>query len=518
MLLHDYLAQAAARNPEGAAVVDPGVGSVTYAELDAMSDTLCALLQARGVQRGDRVGVVLHKSVDSVASIYGILKAGAAYVPVDADGPMTRAGLILRDSGVRALFAEAKLMGELDGQLSEMAHAPAVFALEQVGAGAGLAPFLSEAEGLSRQAVEHTEQDLAYMLYTSGSTGRPKGAMITHENSSSFVDWAHGVIEPSEKDAFSAHAPFHFDLSILDLYVSCKSAAKLVIIGEGVGRQAGALGEVMEQEGISIWYSAPTILRMLVEGGELDRRELPALRTVIFAGEVYPIDAFRELMVRLPKRAFFNFYGPTETNVCTYYRVPDPLDPEVEALPIGKVCENLGGLVVDLDDKPVKDGEEGELWITGPNVMQGYFQLEERNAIAFQTGPDGKRYYRTGDLVVEREDGELDFRGRRDRMVKRRGYRVELGEIEACLNRHPEIAAAAVTAHQHAEKGLFVAAHMEHVDGGKLSGIKLRKYCAEHLPPYMIPDAFRFMEALPQTSTHKIDYQRLAAAEAERSK
>ncbi|MEE9385827.1 MAG: amino acid adenylation domain-containing protein [Nannocystaceae bacterium] len=518
MLLHAYLAESARVHPKRVAIVDPGHGSQTYAQLESLSDQACALLQSHGVGRGSRVGIVLHKSTDAVAAQYGTLKTGAAYVPIDADGPMIRAAVILHDSKVDALFVEASLLESLSQALSQarapLDRPPAILVLDRVGGGAGLRRRAEQAGNLTATPVSTDDEDLAYILYTSGSTGRPKGAMLSHANASSFVEWASLAIGPCERDHFSAHAPFHFDLSIFDLYVCARASARLVLVSESVGRHAHALGDLLEREAISIWYSAPTILRMLVEAGEFERRPLPALKRIIFAGEVFPIEAFRRLQHQLEGRCFFNFYGPTETNVCTYYQVPDPLPDSVMALPIGKVCENLEARVVDAEGVVVPPGTEGELWITGPNVMQGYFQLETRNQRAFAQGPDGRRFYRTGDLVVAGSSGRLEFRGRRDRMVKRRGYRVELGEIEACLQSHPEIRAAAVTATSRRDEGISVAAHLEHVDGRKLSGLKLRKFCATRLPPYMIPDVFRFYAALPQTSTHKTDYQRLSANEA----
>jgi acyl-CoA synthetase (AMP-forming)/AMP-acid ligase II len=195
--------------------------------------------------------------------------------------------------------------------------------------------------------------------------------------------------------------------------------------------------------------------------------------------------------------------------VCTHYEVVLPVD-EARAVPypIGKVCDHLFGEVVDPDGKPVAPGSEGELVIRGPNVTQGYWNLAEQTAAAFLT-LDGMRWYRTGDLVAAEPDGNLRFLGRRDRMVKKRGYRVELGEIEACLYRHPKIAEAAVVAIPDEAAGLIVRAHIATKAGGKLGMIELKRFCSEHIPVYMIPDTFHFHASLPKTSTDKIDYQTL---------
>jgi acyl-CoA synthetase (AMP-forming)/AMP-acid ligase II len=218
----------------------------------------------------------------------------------------------------------------------------------------------------------------------------------------------------------------------------------------------------------------------------------------------------RALAAQLPRPRYFNLYGPTETNVCTHYEVALPIAAErTEPFPIGKVCDHLEGLVVDGDGAVVERGAEGELVIRGANVMDGYWNLPERTADAF-LAQHGGRWYRTGDLVVEEPGGDLRYVGRRDRMVKRRGYRVELGEIEACLYRHPDVVEAAVIAKQDATAGMRVEAHVTLRDGAKLSLVAMKQFCSKHLPVYMIPDAVRSHAKLPKTSTDKIDYQKLA--------
>jgi acyl-coenzyme A synthetase/AMP-(fatty) acid ligase len=252
-----------------------------------------------------------------------------------------------------------------------------------------------------------------------------------------------------------------------------------------------------------------------VQYGKLDQYDLSALRVVNFAGEVFPIVHLRALHDILPAPRYFNLYGPTETNVCTFYELPAvfPAD-RVDPFPIGAVCSHLEGIVVDEAGHEVRRGERGELCIRGASVTSGYWNLPEQTANAFlAAGPRaseaGGRWYRTGDVVVQAEDGHYIYAGRRDRMVKKRGYRVELGEIESCLYRHPEVREAAVVALPDDELGMKVLAHLVTGAGGRLSGSKLQPFCAEHLPVYMIPDVFRFHDRLPKTSTEKTDYQML---------
>jgi amino acid adenylation domain-containing protein len=354
------------------------------------------------------------------------------------------------------------------------------------------------------------EADLAYILYTSGSTGRPKGVALTHGNALSFVDWCSDVFAPTSDDVFSSHAPFHFDLSILDVYVPIKHGARLVLVGEQAGKEPLGLAQMIAEAGITVWYSTPSILNLLASFGHLERHDFGALRTVLFAGEVFPPAQLAALKRFWPEPRYCNLYGPTETNVCTWFEIPAAVDPNDDPYPIGSVCPPNAAIVVDSSGARVAAGEEGELLVHGPNVMTGYWNRPEDNARAFLTDEQGRKWYRTGDIVVEHE-GVFHFRGRRDRMVKRRGYRVELGEIEAALARHPRVLECAVVARPDDALGVRITAFLNRGDAARLSIIELKQHCSAQLPVYMVPDDFCQIELLPRTSTDKIDYQSLLA-------
>jgi len=506
------LEQSARARGSAVAVGEPGGPSLTYAQLDALSDRVRDRLHAWGVKPGDRVGLRLHKSVDAVAALFGVMKTGAAYVPVDAESPAARGAYILNDCQVAAVITERALEAALVQELAALRAAPPVLS---IGDGAGaLERALTELHASTSAPVSASitgqPGDIAYILYTSGSTGRPKGVVLTHENAASFIDWCSATFEPSENDVFSSHAPFHFDLSILDIYVPIKHGARLVLIGEALGKDPLALAAAIASEQITSWYSTPSILSLLAHRGKLERHDLSKLRFVFFAGEVFPIPQFRALHALLPQPRYFNLYGPTETNVCTYYEVPvDGSWESMSTFPIGWICPPNRGLVVDADDKPVKDGESGELLVSGPNVMRGYWNLPEQNASAFLIDADGLSWYRTGDIVSEDASGQYRYLSRRDRMVKRRGYRVELGEIEAGLARHPSVREAAVVAVPDDAAGLRIVAFIGYHEETKLSIIELKGFSARNLPPYMVPDVFKLVTALPRTSTDKIDLQAL---------
>lgn len=511
--LHGFLLSASARFPDNVAVVDPGVGSVTYSELAHLSDRVRDRLFALGVRRSDRVGICLRKSADTVAVIYGILKAGAAYVPVDSTAPPSRDAYIMHNCAVKVVIIEGRLAEKFRSEYEQLGPLPEFLLLDGVGGGDALRKTLDEADSLEPAAqvpnVVTDSNDLAYILYTSGSTGKPKGVMLSHENAVSFVDWCSEVFRPESSDRFSSHAPFHFDLSILDIHVSLKHGATLIIVGEDIGKDPQRLAPLIAEQRISIWYSAPSILALLAQFGNLDTYDYSALKLILFAGEVFPVKHLRTLHARLPKPRYFNLYGPTETNVCTFYEIPTPIpDERTTPFPIGGTCSHLEGKVVDADGRTVTRGAEGELCIAGPAVMQGYWALPEQTARGFIVDDDGTRWYRTGDIVTESEEGDYTYLGRRDRMIKRRGYRVELGEIEAGLYRHPLIKEAAVVAFDDVE-GVKIKAFLSCREVKHPSLIELKRFCSEQLPLYMIPDSFSWHDALPRTSTDKIDYQRL---------
>jgi amino acid adenylation domain-containing protein len=409
---------------------------------------------------------------------------------------------------------EVNFAERLQTELAALGAQPAIFRFDHVGGGGGLAKALADAAAQSRapetSTIYPSADALAYILYTSGSTGKPKGVMLSHENAVSFVDWCSEVFEPRPDDRFSSHAPFHFDLSILDLHVPLRHGAAIVLVGEDIGKDPQGLANLIADERITCWYSAPSILALLAQHGALDTLDLGSLRLMLFAGEVFAVKHLRALTRLVPHPRYFNLYGPTETNVCTFYEVKLPVpDERSSPYPIGKVCSHLEDLVVDEHARAVLDGEEGELCITGRGVMRGYWGLAEQTERSFLQSPVARRWYRTGDIVVKDEAGDYIYRGRRDRMVKRRGYRVELGEIEASLYRHPSIREAAAVALPDADAGVRIRAFLSARETKRPSLIELKRFCSENLPLYMVPDQFSWLEVLPKTSTDKVDYQRL---------
>jgi amino acid adenylation domain-containing protein len=518
-LLHDLLRESARSRPDQIAVVD-GDRRVTYAELDALSNQIAGLLAATGVGKGDRVGLYLHKSLEAVAGAYGIMKAGGAYVPLDPEAPVERISYIIANCGIRTLITSAPKAGEW-GQIAEATALMSIISLDEapdpseVGLGRVkvLVPADVAAQPGTPPAVDVIDLDLALMLYTSGSTGDPKGVMLSHLNVMTFVEWAVEEFGVTGEDRLSQVAPLHFDLSTFDLYGAAMAGASVHLAPRQTSMFPMEMRKFIESQQISVMYAVPSALIMLTERGKLETGDLPSLRTVLFAGEVYPTKYLSRLMRLLPGRVFSNLYGPTETNVCTYYTVPEPPPEDAPPISIGKAINNVETFVVKEDGSLAFPGEVGELYVRGASVMQGYWGDPERTARGrvqnqFSEGLSDP-VYKTGDLVIEEPDGNYTFLGRRDNQIKSRGYRIELGDIETALYAHPEIREAAAVAIPDDMITNRIKAYV--VAESELDPRILSTFLGEHIPKYMVPGEFEFRDVLPKTSTGKIDRQTLSS-------
>jgi amino acid adenylation domain-containing protein len=509
-LLGSLLTDAARSNPDHIAVIDPGKKSVDYGSLYELASDISTALESAGVGENDRVGICAPKSIGTIAAIFASLKADACYVPVDPGAPPRRSAFIFADCAVKAILVHKPLKDALVAQLGEQGVQVMQSMAISTPDGSGVDLRLLVTDSDAQPELGDHKGKLAYILYTSGSTGNPKGVMHSHDTAMGFVDWCSREFQPQQGDRFSSHAPFHFDLSIFDLYVSIKHQATLVLIGEEEGKQPLTLASLIAEQKISVWYSTPSILRLLVEYGKLETLDCSSLRLVLYAGEVFPLKHLQALYALWPESEYYNLYGPTETNVCTFFKVSTPI-PDDPSLPqrIGAVCSGDIAAVVDDEGNTVAEGTEGELWIAGDSVHLGYWNVPDRNAQAFSSDDSGNRWYKTGDVVIDQGGGDFLFLGRRDRMVKRRGFRVELGEIETALYRHPDITEAAVVALPDEESGVKLHAFIQWSGKDAPSILQMKRYASENLLSYMVPDRFAFLDSLPNTSTDKVDYQKL---------
>lgn len=477
------LAIDSARDFPGRPAVVAEDGFLSYRMLGRLADGLAGRLREHGVRAGDRVVIWSAKSVPTLVAMQAVLRLGAAYVPADETTPPARIAALASDCAARLLLTPAELSP------SAPPGVPALDLTAELGA-----------VGADRQVEPVNEtvapDDLAYILYTSGSTGVPKGVCISHRNARAFVDWAVDELDVGPRDRLSNHAPLTFDLSVLDLYAAFAVGASVHLIPTYMAYTPRELTAFLYDREITIWYSVPSVLTlMLREGGLLDRPAPAHLRAVLFAGEPFPIAGVRSLAGWSGAR-LLNLYGPTETNVCTFHEVrPEDLLRD-RPVPIGVACSGDKVWARRPDGSVCGPGEQGELVVEGPTVLLGYWGGDRQTPV-----------YPTGDIVTVRPDGSFDFVGRRDHQVKVRGRRVELGEVEAALDAHPAVAAAAAIVSGTGVDSRLVACVVVTDHTGPMA---LRRHCAERLPSYLLPDEVRLMDALPRTRTGKIDRNALS--------
>jgi L-proline---[L-prolyl-carrier protein] ligase len=487
---------------------------LTYAELEARASSLAGVLRELGVAKGDRVGLYLDKQAYALTAIYGVLKAGAAYVPLDPGAPPAYLGSIAGDCGIRVLVTGIEKASAWEALRSNGAPLEAIVVLSDEPAVASLAAPAGvtlatladiDAQAPAAGAPRISADDIAYILYTSGSTGSPKGVMLSHRAALTFVDWAVARFRVSVEDRLSSHAPLHFDLSIFDVFAASHAGAALVLVPPVDAMFPRLVARFIADSEITVWYSVPTALSALVTRGGLAQGAFPKLRTILFAGEVFPTRYLRQLMELLPHAGFYNLYGPTETNVCTYYEVTSPPASDTETIPIGTAISNVDVYALTEEGAVAGYGDSGELFVRGPTVMQGYWGDPEQTRRVLVPDPLGssRMAYRTGDLVRRTEDGSFLFLGRRDTQIKSRGYRIELGEIETALHAHPSVVECAVIAVPDDLVTNRIKAAV--VTSDSVTDTELARFCAEKLPAYKVPETFQVFDALPRTSTGKTD-------------
>ena len=517
--------------------------SITYAELAQRANGLAHWLIDHGIQRGDRVGIYLNKSLETAIAVYGIWQAGAAYVPLDPGAPIARTAYAINHCGIRYLITQRSKRSKLPDLLQAIAGTDNPTSGDNyVGATVGtqscaplqyvigipddceLDPTITHCDWAAIPAsdtppsVQLMEQDLAYIMYTSGSTGTPKGIMHTHRSGLNYARMAAATYGLHHGDRLGNHSPLHFDMSTLDYFSGPLVGATTVIISEAYTKIPASLSQLVQDEALTIWYSVPFALIQLLLRGVLAERDLSSLRWVLFGGEPYPAKYMYELMQCLPQARFSNVYGPAEINQCSYYHIP-PLtaDQPIPATvaPIGKIWANAEERVLDDEDHPVAPGDIGELVVRTPTMMVGYWQRPDLNEAAFYRCPVAHQtavFYRTGDLVQQQPDGNYQFIGRKDRQIKTRGYRIELDEVEAALIAHPQVEEAAAYAVPYEVGSHQIEAAVILKPNAALSAADLKQQAAERLPAYAVPQTIAIAATFPRTGTGKIDRRALREA------
>ena len=470
-----------------------GESTLSYQQLEQRSNALAVYLSQCGVKRGDYVGIALNRHIDLLVGLLGIVKAGAAYVPLDPDYPKDRLAYMLEHADVALLLTESSLVADLP------AFSGNIVSLDEQ---------REQLASLQDQqpSVETTADDIAYVIFTSGSTGLPKGVKVPHGAVMNFLYAMQQQPGFTADNSLLAVTTLSFDIAVLELYLPLFSGGTTVIASREQAADAISLMELMDENNITVMQATPSTWRMLLDSGWSGKADLK----VLCGGEAFPQDLAGQLLPAIGE--LWNMYGPTETTVwSTCYNITDGDAP----IYIGKPIRNTTCYVLDDEFKPVPPGVLGELYIGGDGVTQGYLGRDDLTAERFPVDPFFNQrsgtgtMYRTGDKVRWRYDGELEYFNRADNQVKVRGFRIELGEIETCLLKHDSISDGVVVLQQ-VDTGPRLVAFYTLVEGHELSVMQLRQFLSQSLPRYMLPNHFVEQEELPLTPSGKIDRKLLA--------
>jgi len=489
-LVHELVSAQGQSEPEKVALIHGSV-VLSYAELDARGSRIANHLRKRGAGAGDLIGVCLDRSFDLYATQLGILKAGCAFVPLDPSYPTEVLAYILRDSAARFTFTSANTTERIE------ALGAAVIRLAHTEQDALRISQESDQLDLPRPQGS----DLAYVIYTSGTTGKPKGVMVEHHNLANLARAAVDYLGLTAADNVLQFAPMNFDSFIEEVYPILSVGGSVTLIGQDDRTDVQRLRKIVAESGVTL-LKFPTAFWHRIADVSFEGL---GVRAVAIGGEEADLSRYRAWLSANPNIPIINTYGPTEITVtCTVAQLSAAAADKGE-LPIGQPIRNTGAHVLDESMRPVPVGVMGELYISGEGVSRGYLNRTQETQGAFLDAVSGlpSRVYRTGDLARWTESGELVFHGRKDNQVKVRGFRVELGSIEATLHDHPDVASAAVVVRELAGERRLIAYLVSRSDAAFVGG--LREYLRQKLPSYMIPDGFVELDAMPITAGGKID-------------
>ncbi|MBL0388673.1 amino acid adenylation domain-containing protein [Tumebacillus sp. ITR2] len=487
--LHRRIEEQARRQPHRVAVVC-GDESFTYAELDAKANGIAVALSAHGVTSEAIVGVLMERSLDMIAALLGVLKAGGAYLPLDPDAPRERIEFTLEDSGARWLVTQRGLAQEIE-------FSGTLFSVED------MVPVVDSA------SIAVQEEQLAYVIYTSGTTGKPKGVQIQHHNVLQLIDQTAKKFSFDAEDVWTMFHSFAFDFSVWEMYGALMHGGKLIIVPKMIAQDAGAFLNLVQEENVTVLNQTPSAFYSLQQAA-VERNEFPErVRLVIFGGEALKPIQLKPWKKNAPQTRLVNMYGITETTVHVTFKELSGSDLESSVSTIGTPLPLYTCYVLDENRRFLPPGVPGELYVGGSGVARGYLNREHLTEERFVVNPyrPQERLYKSGDLVRLLPNGELEYRGRIDHQVKIRGYRIELGEIEHRLLQHDTVQETVVLAMEQ-ELCAYVVTKSE------VSLQELRGHLAETLPSYMVPSHFLLLDSLPLTHNGKVDRRALPTPNA----
>ena len=523
--LHEWVTRKARQHP-GAVAVQLNGEPLTYGELELRSNQLARMLRQIGCRKGDRVCLLMPKGPMAVVGIVGIYKAGCVYVPLDPLSPTARLGKIVASCENRWILAAGTNAARAVEELWRQERFRDTLAIGWMEAQAPEA--LAGRAGFSWQDVLRFADDpvsvnvyggdTAHILFTSGSTGTPKGVVITHANVVHFVDWAREYFGIESSDRLSGHTPLHFDLSVFDIWGAFAAGAELHMVPESANLNPAKLAAWIRESKLTQWFSVPAILNYIAKFDAVRLHDFPALKRLLWCGEVLATPALRYWMQRLPHVSFTNLYGPTETTIASsYYTVPACPQDDRASIPIGIGCDGEELLVLNEELQPTPVGEVGDLYIRGVGLSSGYWNDLDKTRAAFLQNPlrpdRPDRIYKTGDLARVGAEGLVYFVGRADTQIKSRGYRIELGEIEVALSAMNALRECAVVAvPSEGFEGVAIGCAFVPAERCDVTPISLRAELERVLPRYMIPTQWMAFSELPKNANGKIDRPRLKQA------
>jgi len=522
-LLHDVFLEAVGKSPEKNAIKEEYGKDLTYRELNNLSNKFAQsiLPYKKDVKNNPFVGILSSVHSHSVAAILGVLKIGCAYVPLDEYSPTERLLSILENTKLDILVIDPIWVQNHHKLLSYPTLKKVILLDSDDSFDIPIQDnILSFNEVLKYPSIDppllnQVSDDLAYVLHTSGSTGIPKGIMLTHRNARTFVDWMHKEFKLNSEDVVMSRAPFKFDLSVFDIFNTFKASARLVCFNWNRKRERDKKHSdyvsLMAIEKATILYTTPSTFITLMNHGSLDKFKL-SLTRIMYAGEPFPVPQLRRLKSLLPNTRMANIYGPTETNIITYYWI-DELPSDDKSIPLGQEVEDTEIIIVNEDEQRLCDFDEiGELWCRGGTVTLGYLGLDEKTNQHKIKSPFHKYpifYWRTGDYGYRDKNNVLHYRGRKDHMVKIMGYRIELGEIEIALSQYKLLDEFAVVVVCDKELRNKLYCYYSVLNNCRVEKKDLGDFLLKKIPEYMIPCKFIQKTQLPKTSSGKIDRVRL---------
>lgn len=531
--LHQLFEEQAARTPGNRAVIFKDQ-TLSYQELNERSSRLAQVLMDKGVGSDHIVAIMVERSFEMIIGLLAIFKAGGAYLPIDPHYPEERIRFMLCDSGAKMLITRHGLFidGRNANDQNNMAGNPVLnfgdlnfeFVSSFEFRGSDLAPETKGVVAKNRQPAT----SLAYVIYTSGSTGKPKGVLIQHRSVVNRLHWMQKKYPLNESDTLLQKTPYFFDVSVWELFWWFFAGACLCFMLPGFEKFPQAIVETVKSRGVSVIHFVPSMLSAFlgyVENSAGEVEGLASLKRVFASGEILKpahVKRFNQILHRQNGTRLVNLYGPTEATVdVSYFDCPTSTD--IQEVPIGRPIDNHRLCILDKDMRQQPEAAEGELCISGVGLARGYLNNPELSAekfIDWNIGPQRSqgedfielenriKIYRSGDLARQLPDGNIAFVARMDKQVKIRGLRIELGEIEAVLAAHPAVQDSVVRVKETSETIVTLVAYA--VSKKPVSAEELRKYMKTFLPDYMVPAAFVFLDALPLTSSGKLDRRALA--------